>query len=605
MNIPQDKVAEILERTDIVQLVSRYVQLKKSGRDFVACCPFHNEKTPSFHVTPGKNVFYCFGCHAGGDAIAFVRKHQGKTFVEAVEELARDAGIEIARYDDPAAKERTALREVNELAARFFAERLRDPARGRPGREHLEKRGVPEQTARAFGLGYSVAEWNDFSAACAKEGVTEPAIRAGLIAPSKKGDGYYDVFRGRLMVPIRSADGRVIAFGGRHVQSMPGDLREGGPKYLNSKESRIYVKSEVLFGLDLAKESIRLRKSAVLVEGYFDCIGLHRTGVTHVVALCSTALTAQHMKLLDRMDAKELVLLFDGDAAGLKGVERLAPAILATGTSARVVVLPEGQDPDDYALARGGAAVEELIEKAPHLTDHLLSRALPKGRASGWEEKVAAVRSLRPVIEAMPAGIEKTMFIGKVADHVGVPESEVRAHMAPVTPAKPRPGIAAPPQPVAKPPVQKPRRHDPVEEMLCALVVVDPTLAAHPEAEVLDRISHLGLRSIAAAGSAAVDVLAVSPQEVRERVERRLSEVRATLPEPEARRAAFEAAARDLKLATLDERIALLKSEMAEHEDLTEDVVPLHEELRELTQERLRLKGRGEASATRNQDLRQ
>lgn len=597
MNIPSEKLAEIIERADLVAVVSRSLPLKKRGRDYVACCPFHSEKTPSFHVTPGKNVFYCFGCHVGGDAIAFLRKLHGKSFVEAVEELAREVGVSIAWADDPGSREREALRRANEFAARHFGERLWDERRGRPGREHLEKRGVTVETARRFGLGWAMADWSDLATACAKEGILEFTVRAGLCAPRKSSDGFYDVFKGRLMVPIRSPEGRVIAFGGRHVQNMPGDTGEVGAKYLNSKESRLYVKSEVLYGLDLARDAIRSRKQAILVEGYFDAIGLQQAGVANAVALCSTALTAQHLKLLSRLDAAELVLLFDADEAGLRAVERLAGSILASGATARVAVLPAGQDPDEFALARGGAAVEELVAKAKPLTTHLLDRALPSGRSGRWEDKIRAVRALKPVLESMPAGMEKTLFLVQVSEHLGVAESEVKAHLA----TAPRGAAPSPLGPAQTPAAQSLARGrvELLEELLCALVVSEPALASAPEAEVLDQMSHLGLRSVASAGAAAGEVLAAAPEALRERVERKAAEVRATMGEPGAKQEAFLRASRDLLMARVEERIAAVSAEMDTHEDLTDEAVPLHEELRELTLERQRLAGLYRAAGAR------
>ncbi len=587
MTIPPDKVAEVLERTDLVALIGRYVELKKRGRSYVGRCPFHDEKTPSFNVHPDRQFFYCFGCHATGDAIAFVRRHQGKGFVDAVTDLAREAGVEIRMYEDPSSKERAALRQVNELAERHFAERLWDEKVGRGGREVLEKRGVSFETARAFGLGWALPEWNDFASVCAQQGVIEFAVQAGLLAPRRSGDGFYDVFRGRLMIPIRDPSGRPIAFGGRHVLNMPGDQGEGGPKYLNSKESRIYVKGEVLFGLDVAKEALRSRRQAILVEGYFDCIGLHQVGVTNAVALCSTALTAEHLRVLNRSEVKELVLLFDADEAGHKAVERLAPAILSAGAMARVAVLPLGQDPDEFALLRGGAAVDELVSKAPALTDHLLGRALPSGKAASWEQKVQALRALRPVIEAMPASVEKTLFVNKVAEHLGVPESEVRAHLA----SAPRPARLLKPAPEISPAQDRPtpKKVELVEELLCALVVEDPGLAQGPEADALDQIGHLGLRSVAAAGAAAAEILASCSPEIRSRMERATEQVRSTLREPEARREAFADAARDLRVARLDQRRAQIRDELSRQEDLTDEAIVLHEELKELELERRRL----------------
>ncbi|HEX4621335.1 MAG TPA: DNA primase, partial [Myxococcaceae bacterium] len=345
--IPEQKIEEILERVDLVALVSRHVELKKSGRNFKGLCPFHGEKTPSFQVNPEMRRFKCFGCNAGGDAIAFVQRYLGKSFVDAVRELAREAGVDLEAAEDPSARERAQLREVTSLAAEHFKARLWDEQAGAQARHYLQERGVPDEMTRAFGLGWAPAAWTELADKMREAGVLEWGVKAGLAAPRSRGDGYYDMFRGRLFVPIRSPEGRTIAFGGRLLEG------EEGPKYLNSRESKLYNKSEVLFGMDLARNEIRRLKAAVLVEGYFDCIGLHQVGVKHTVALCSTALTQGHLSLLSRSEAKELVLLLDGDEAGRKAVERLAGPLLAAGTPTRVGLLPQGEDPDTFARKVG------------------------------------------------------------------------------------------------------------------------------------------------------------------------------------------------------------------------------------------------------------
>ena len=257
-----------------------------------------------------------------------------------------------AAAEDPSARERQHLREVTDLALEHFKGQLWHPADGRVAREALAARGVSEETARSFGLGWAPEAWTRLSDVLLARGLLEFGIQAGLVQRRTRGDGAYDVFRGRLIIPIRAADGRPVAFGGRLL------VGDQGPKYLNSKESRLYNKSETLYGLDRARDEIRRRKSAVLVEGYFDVIGLHQAGVQHAVALCSTALTPGHLAQLQRVEARELVLLLDGDEAGRKAVERLAPALLAAGASTRVA-LPAGRGGPGHVRpepgGRGGA----------------------------------------------------------------------------------------------------------------------------------------------------------------------------------------------------------------------------------------------------------
>ncbi|MFN7132523.1 MAG: DNA primase, partial [Myxococcales bacterium] len=429
MQIPPEKIQEIIDRTDLVAVVSRHVELKRSGNSHKGLCPFHGEKTPSFYVFGSdRGRFKCFGCDAGGDAIAFVQRIDGKSFLDAVKQLAKEAGVTLEEREDPLAKERAQLYEANEVARRHFEERLWSPA-GQPGRAHLKARGVSDEIARRFHLGYALNSWDDLSQRLAKDGILEWGAKAGLCAPRKSGEGFYDVFRGRLTVPIRAVEGRTVAFGARLIEETPRPDGDKGPKYLNSRETPVYRKSETLYALDLARDTIRQSRSAVLVEGYFDAIGLFTAGVTNAVALCSTALTQGHLAALTRVGAQELVLLLDGDAAGQKAVERLAGPILAAGARARVASLPAGDDPDTFAAREGRAAVERLIASAAPLTEHLLERALPRGSAAAWEEKVAALKLIMPVVEQMPEGLERTLFVEQIARHLGVAVSDVKAQL--------------------------------------------------------------------------------------------------------------------------------------------------------------------------------
>ncbi|MBS1150185.1 MAG: primase [Myxococcaceae bacterium] len=360
--IPDSKIDEIRERIDLVALMGRHgVELKKSGRSFKGCCPFHQEKTPSFHVWPEERRFKCFGCQAGGDAFSFLQRLFGKSFLDTVRDLAKDAGVDLDEAIDPGLKEKAQIKDATDVAAEHFKSRLWDAVVGKRAREYLLSRGVTEDVARAFGLGWAPLAWTELADKLRERGLIAAAEKAGLVSPRKTGDGHYDMFRGRLIIPIRSPEGRTIAFGGRLLEG------DDGPKYLNSRESKLYNKSETLYGLDQARDEVRKKKSVVLCEGYFDCIGLHQAGVKNAVALCSTALTPGHMTVLARAEGKELVLLLDGDDAGRKAVERLAAPILAAGGKARVAALPDGEDPDTWARKVGPEAVHKLIETAPTL----------------------------------------------------------------------------------------------------------------------------------------------------------------------------------------------------------------------------------------------
>jgi DNA primase len=569
--IPEQKIEEILERVDLVALVSRHVELKKTGRSFKGLCPFHGEKSPSFQVNPEMRRFKCFGCNAGGDAIAFVQRYMGKSFVDAVRDLAREAGVDLEAAEDPAARERQQLREVTALAAEHFKAQLWDPTAGKKAREYLESRGVPEDMSRAFGLGWAPAAWTELADKMTQAGVLEWGVRAGLAAPRTRGDGYYDMFRGRLIIPIRSPDGRTIAFGGRLLEG------EDGPKYLNSRESRLYNKSDVLFGMDLARDDIRRGKSAILVEGYFDCIGLHQVGVKNAVALCSTALTPGHLSLLSRNEAKELVLLLDGDEAGRKAVERLAGPLLAAGTPTKVGLLPQGEDPDTFARKAGADGVRALLTQSKGLTEHLFSSVLPRSKESSFEEKMLALDRLKPVAAALPVGLTRSAFFAAMSTAFGLPASELESALR---------GKAAPPRPAPKPSAVRPERPpDPLEAAFAAAVLRDPRLLGRDLFHVADELGHVGLRALiasASTGQRPEDALEASADAVRRTVERASREL------PEDGRMLedqFLALCRKVKLRRIDEQLTQIAVVTKQSHPSGE----LNDEVRQLQSDRVQL----------------
>ena len=590
MPIPEHTIDEILERVDLVSLVGRHVELKKSGKSFKGRCPFHEEKSASFYVTPELRRFKCFGCQAGGDAIAFVQRFLGKTFLDAVRDLAREVGVDLASAEDPSIRERQQLREVTELALEHFRQLLWHPAEGRLAREALAARGVSDETARSFGLGWAPEAWSRLADLLLARGLLEFGLQAGLVQRRSRGEGAYDVFRGRLIIPIRAADGRAVAFGGRLL------VGDQGPKYLNSRESRLYAKSEILYGLDRARDEIRRRRSAVLVEGYFDVIGLHQAGVRHAVALCSTALTPGHLAQLQRVEARELVLLLDGDDAGRKAVERLAPALLAAGASTRVALLPEGEDPDTFARNQGGEAVRALLEAAVPLSEHVFRTLLPEGRTATFERKMEALGRLRPVVAELPAGLLRSAFFSGLAAYSGLPAAELEAGLrgraTPLRPV-PKPGAAAPA--VARPAETRPV--DRAEAALGALFLARPELIrGSAAADVLDEVLHPGLRSVlaqlrgGASPEEALDAAAPRLQAALQAAQGLLPRDAGQLPE------AFEALCRRLKLARVKERldhIARATAVLVGAHELDEETKRLQEERGEL----LRLKRQLEAAS--------
>jgi DNA primase len=573
--IPDSKIEEIRERIDLVALMGRHgVELKKSGRSYKGCCPFHQEKTPSFHVWAEERRFKCFGCQAGGDAFSFMQRLFGKPFLDTVRDLAKDAGVDLEETIDPALKDKAQIKDATDVAAEHFKSRLWDAVVGKRPREYLLSRGVTEDVARAFGLGWAPLAWTELADKLRERGLIAAAEKAGLVSPRKQGDGHYDMFRGRLIIPIRSPEGRTIAFGGRLLEG------DDGPKYLNSRESMLYNKSETLYGLDQARDAVRKAKSVVLCEGYFDCIGLHQAGVKQAVALCSTALTPGHMTVLARAEAKELVLLLDGDDAGRKAVERLAGPILAAGGKARVAALPDGEDPDTWARKVGAEAVHKLIEKAPSLTEWLFKTVLPQGPTSSFEDKMEAIERIRPIAAVLPVGLMRSAFFGALSGQMGLPAAELESTLKgkPMTVRavpKPAPGLEE------KPPEQW-------EALYAAAVLRDVRLLGKDNFRASDELKHTGLRNLIAAlssGSSRQDALYEASEAVKRTLEEQASQK--ALPEDDqALEQVFGTVCRRLKLRGIEEQLTRIARELAQSGGSGSD---LNDEAREMLSQQAQL----------------
>ncbi len=474
--IPDEQIERIKERVDLVTLVTNSgVELKKVGRSWRGLCPFHAEKTPSFYVTREKGTFKCFGCQLGGDAIAFLQQLHGKSFLESLRQLAELTGVQLQEKGDGTSEQTEALLVVSRYAADIFSQTLWSEA-GNEARSYLAARGVSETIAKEFGLGFATAEWRHLSELFRQTGQLVPAEAAGLIAQSAKGP--CDVFRNRLVIPIRSVQGRTIGFGGRALGV------NQSPKYLNSKESQLYSKSATLFGLDVAKEAIRKAASALVCEGYFDALALHQAGFGNSVALCGTALTASHLELLRRHGVKALTLIFDGDSAGQSAVVRVAGLILNSGIPCRVAILPDGVDPDTYLVREGREALLALLEKAPYLAAFLLTRLLPEGSSAAFEVKMRAIDELKGTINSLSAGIPRTAFLREVAAHFGVETADVMRQFS-VAPNARRESRAAD---------AAPERFSQLEIQYVAARMKWPTLSGSVESRAVFGELPLGLR---------------------------------------------------------------------------------------------------------------
>jgi DNA primase len=415
--IPDEIIQQIRDRVDIVDLVSRHVTLKQAGRSYKGLCPFHNEKTPSFNVNPDREAFYCFGCQEGGNALTFLMKVEGLTFPEAARALAAEVGIEIPETVSGESGISEKIFAANDVAQATYRSGLASPSN--PAAAYLERRGLDAETIEHFGLGFVPDRWDTVVGALRQSQVpAEIGEKAGLLAARTSG-GHYDRLRGRVTFPIRDVRGRVVGFGGRAI------FEDQEPKYLNSPESPVYKKREAFYGFPMALEPIRRCERAVVVEGYFDLIALHRAGIEGVLASCGTALTEDHGRQLRRR-TREVVLLFDGDEAGQKAVERSLSVLLPTGLRVRAAALPSGEDPDSFLEKEGAEKLQALVDRAPPALEIVIRRAVSQGVSSAWE-KADAVAAVAPLLGLVSSPVERGELCVQLALAVGTEARHVEA----------------------------------------------------------------------------------------------------------------------------------------------------------------------------------
>lgn len=429
------QLEDLKDRADLVQLIGERVELRKAGKDFVGLCPLHGERTPSFYVVPNKRIYHCFGCGETGDVFKFFMKLDGLGFIDAVKFVAHRAGVilEEERVDPEEAarrKKQEELAALVERAVKFYEHKLFQDT-GKAARDHLAERGVSHESIRRFRLGFGGLAMDDLSKALEKAEVPVPlAVEAGLVIESRRGGRPFDRFHGRLIVPIRvprPPDGRSVALGGRYLAGVTPERHDRKQaKYINSPESPLYEKGKVLYGLDQARDAIRKSERAVIVEGYFDVIGVHQAGLPLAVATCGTSLTPGHLDLLMRSGAKEVVFLFDGDTAGMRAAARAAELCAKTQVPARVATLPGGLDPDDYARRNGVDALRQLLDGARPAVEILIERALDEaGPDPTVEDRVRAVQAVKPIILASPEGLSRDLYVGQIAERLKVSEAAV------------------------------------------------------------------------------------------------------------------------------------------------------------------------------------
>ena len=423
--IHQDDVEAVRERTDIVALIQQYVGLKKSGRSFAGLCPFHTEKTASFTVDPSKQVYYCFGCQAGGNAFHFLMGVESLTFPESVERLAKQAGITL-RYeglspgDRKAASRRQALFRANGRAADLYHRFLVDHREAAEARRYLEARGISKETAVEFGIGFAPGYPDFLLRRLAREFSPEILVEAGLALKDAAG-GVRDRFRNRVTFPVHDLTGQAVGFGARL-------LTGEGPKYLNSPETPVYRKGEMLYNLHRAKAQVTDSGRAYVVEGYTDVIALHQDGVPTAVATCGTALSEGHLRLLSRF-GRQAVLAFDSDEAGARAAERAYGFMSQHPVEVRVLVLPEGLDPADFVKARGAQAFQEMAEAAVPLVEYMIRRSLGTQELGSPEGKARAVRETLPIVAGLQDSVLRSQYAGVLAELAGVKIREVQEQL--------------------------------------------------------------------------------------------------------------------------------------------------------------------------------
>ena len=421
--IPQHFIDDLITRADIVEVLGRRIQLKKAGREFKACCPFHDEKTPSFTVSPTKGFYHCFGCGAHGTALGFLMEYDHMEFVEAVESLAGMMGIDVPREEGQRpARRYDELFELMQKVEKHFQAELRNH---QPAVDYMKARGIDGATAKRFGIGYAPSGWNHL---LDKFGTSKEAIdrllAIGLIIRKDNGN-HYDRFRDRIMFPIRDSRGRCIGFGGRV-------FGKEEPKYLNSPETVLFHKGHELYGLYEARQAIRNIERMVIVEGYMDVVGLARHGVEFAAATLGTATTDEHLKRLFRV-SDEVHFCFDGDRAGRaaawRALETALPQI-REGRQIRFVFLPEGQDPDSYVQSNGAAEFEKAMDQALALSDYLVEELASQVDMKSVDGRARLAELARPLVGRIPPGVYKELLIGHLAESVGLEAPKLEAILA-------------------------------------------------------------------------------------------------------------------------------------------------------------------------------
>lgn len=429
--IPQDTVNKILDSAQIVEVISDFVSLKRRGANFIACCPFHNEKTPSFYVSPSKGIYKCFGCGKSGTAVGFVMEHESMTYVEALKYLAKKYGIEVKEKEDSpeeiAARQRSeSLYLVMDFAEKFFQESLKTPEGRSIGYAYFRSRGLEDSTIEKYGLGWSPKGGSVFSREALAKGYKEEFLTATGVSIKRNDGSLIDKFYDRVMFPIHSVSGRVIAFGGRTLRSDYKTANIG--KYVNSPETEIYDKSRSLYGIYFAKSEISRQDKCFLVEGYLDVLSMHQLGITNVVASSGTSLTVPQIRLIKKFTSN-VTIMYDGDAAGIHAALRGIGLILKEGMNVRVVLIPDGDDPDSYSRKHTLEEMRKFLEDSEqdfitYKTDLLLGQA-----GNDPLKRAELINDIADTIALIPDQIKRAVYVQNAADKFGIAEDMIYARI--------------------------------------------------------------------------------------------------------------------------------------------------------------------------------
>ncbi len=484
--IPEDKISEIKNTADIVDIVSESVILKKTGKNYIGLCPFHAEKTPSFTVSPDKQIFHCFGCGTGGNAFSFLMQQEGLSFPEAVRVLARRYGIEIPVQNmSPEQKRRISEKEsllaVNQMAMDYYQTLLRSTA-GKTAMQYLKERGMSKESVDDFKLGYAPGGWDNLTNIFLKKKIA-PALaeKAGLIVSRKGKDGFYDRFRNRIIFPIYSVNTQLVGFGGRV-------LDDALPKYLNSPETPLYNKSRSLYGIHRAKQPCRQRDTVYIVEGYFDLLALHRYGIENTVATLGTSLTPEHVRLLKGYAAR-MVMVYDSDEAGIKAVLRSIGTFKREEVDARIIVLPKGYDPDSFIMKFGHESFMKIASKSQGIMSFLIDSAVNKHGLSN-EGKIRIVQELKEPLSTVSDKVARSLYVKELAERVGVDEAAVQAEVR-ATPVGKKDDLGGFHKQTEF------KKRDRLEQQIIKMMLQYPQILPEiSKQNILDLFSDAGLRSI-------------------------------------------------------------------------------------------------------------